>query len=289
MQKCRVPRTALRSEPLVHFALLGLLLFGAHALLAPATGDPLVVDRARVDATAAALARRLDRPATSAEIAAALRTELDEDRLYHEALALGLDRDDPIVRRRLIQKLRFVHEDLATTDVEPDDAALLAVRDADPARYTIPERLAVTHVLAATGRHPDPRAAAAALRERILAGADPSGLGDPCVHGQRFAARTATAYAGMFGDDFAAALTDMPDGTWSLVPSSFGWHVVRVDARTPPALPELAAIRPRLRADWEAARRDVGARAALADLRARRPTVLVDVPPDVAAALAEAP
>jgi hypothetical protein len=283
-----VPRTALRSEPLVHFALVGLLLFGAHALLAPATSDPLVVDRARVDATAAALARRLERPATPAEIAAALRTELDEDRLYHEALALGLDRDDPIVRRRLIQKLRFVHEDLATTD-DPDDAALLALRDADPARYTIPERLAVTHVLAATGRHADPRAAASALRERLLAGEPPAGLGDPCVHGQRFAARTATAYAGMFGGEFAAALADMPDGTWSLVSSSFGWHVVRVDARTPPTLPELAALRPRLRADWEASRRDDGARTALAELRARRPAVLVDVPPAVAAALAEAP
>lgn len=282
-----MPRTALRSEPLVHFALAGLLLFGAHAALSSPAGDPLVVDRARVDATAGALARRHGRPATAAEVAAALRTELDEDRLYHEALALGLDRDDPIVRRRLIQKLRFVHEDLATTDL-PDDAALLALRDADPARYTIPERLAVTHVLAATGRHPDPRAAASALRDSLLAGADPSGLGDPCVHGQRFAARTRAAYAGMFGDAFANALEDMPDGTWSIVPSSFGWHVVRVDVRTPPTLPDLAAIRPRLHADWEAARRDDGARAALTELRARRPAVLVDVPPDVAAALAEA-
>lgn len=289
MPKCRsVPRSALRSEPLVHFALVGLLLFGAHALLAPRRADPLVVDRARVDATATALARKLGRPAAADDIAAALLTELDEDRLHREALALGLDRDDPIIRRRLIQKLRFVHEDLAAADAVPDDDALRALRDADPARYTIPERLAVTHVLAAAGRHPDPRAAADDLRARLLAGADPAGLGDPCVHGQRFPARTLAAYAGMFGADFSAALSHMPEGTWSIVPSSFGWHVARVDARTPPTLPDVAALRPRLVADWEAARRDEGARAALAELRARRPALLVDVPPAVAAALAEA-
>lgn len=277
----------LRSEPLVHFAILGLLLFALHAALSPAHVDPLVVDGARVRAAEAGLAQRLGRAPSAAEISAALQVELDDERLYREALALGLERDDPIVRRRLIQKLRFVHEDLAAAEA-PDDAALAALRDEDPARYAVPERHALTQVLAARARHPDARAAAEALRERLLAGEGPSGLGDPCVHGQRFGPRPASAYAGMFGDDFAAALADMPQGTWTLAPSSFGWHVVRVDARAPRGLPDLATLRPRLRADWEARRRQAGADAAMSELRARMPAVLDDIPPALAAALAEA-
>lgn len=283
-----VPGRALRSEPLVHFAVLGLVIFGVHAAQARGHGEPLRVDADRVAATGAELARRLARAPAPAEIAAALVTELDEERLYREALALGLDRDDPIVRRRLIQKLRFVQEDLADDAAPPDDADLLALRDAEPDRYMLPARLAVTHVLAARDRHPDPEAAARELRARLLAGADPAALGDPCVHGQRLALRSASALAALFGDAFAAALSDMSEGTWNLAPSSLGWHVVRVDAREPAALPALATLRPRLRADWEAARREASGHAALVGLRARWPAALVDVEPAVAAALAEA-
>ncbi|HEY0133695.1 MAG TPA: peptidylprolyl isomerase [Nannocystis sp.] len=281
-----MPRRVL-SEPLLHFAALGLVFFGLHAALAPARGEALVVDAARVRATANELGRRLGRAPAEAELASALQTELDEERLYREALALGLERDDPIVRRRLIQKLRFVHEDLADV-AAPDDAALLAVRDADPGRYTTPARFALTQVFVARERHTDAEAVARALQRRLLAGEDPGGLGDLCVHGQRFGARTAAAYAGVFGERFAAGLLDMSPGTWSIAQSDLGWHVVRVDEMTPPALAPLAAVRPRLRADWEAARREASSEAALAGLRERYPVSFEgDVPPAVASALVE--
>jgi hypothetical protein len=283
----RVSRSRLRSEPLVQFAAIGGVLFAAHALCSPARVDPLTVDAARAGATVTALARKLARQPTLDEAAAALLAELDDERLHREALALGLDQDDPIIRRRLIQKLQFVHEDLAAAEA-PDDAALLALRDADPGRYTTPARVAITHVFVAHDRHPDPRAVAREILTSLRDGADPAALGDLFVHGQRFGARPLAAYAATFGDDFAAALTDMPEGTWSLAPSALGWHLVRVDAREPARLPELAAVRPRLRADWDAAHREASARAAATDLRARYPATLVDVPPALAAALAEA-
>lgn len=276
----------LRSEPLVHFAAIGGLLFAAHAWCAPAATDALLVDAARAAATADALHDKLARPPTPAESAAALLVELDEERLYREALALGLDRDDPIVRRRMIQKLRFVQEDLAAGS--PDDADLLALRDQQPALYTVPERLAVTHVFAARDRHADPEAAARTLQSQLQTGADPTGLGDLCVHGHRLGARPLAAYADTFGREFAAALADMSEGTWSLAPSALGWHVVRVDARTPAHLPDLATLRPRLRVDWDAQRREAADRAATAELRQRYPATLDDLPPALAAALAEA-
>lgn len=280
-----VPRR-LFSEPLVHFVGLGLLFFAGHAWLRPERGEALAVDGARVEATGRELARRLGRDATAVEVAAALQVELDEERLYREALALGLERDDPIVRRRLIQKLRFVHEDLAG-EVEPGDAELLALRDAAPARYRSPARYAITQVFAARERHVDARAAAEALRERLVAGAAPEGLGDPCVHGQRFGGRAAAGYAGVFGEAFADGLSDMSPGTWSVVASSLGWHVVRVDAVAAPVLPPLEVLRPRLRADWDAQRREASGQAALVELRGRYPAALDGVPAAVASALAE--
>jgi len=281
----RVP-PRLRSEPLVHFAAIGGLLFAAHAVCAPPGADALLVDAARAAATADALTIKLARPPTPAESAAALLIELDEERLYREALALGLDRDDPIVRRRLIQKLRFVHEDLAAE--QPDDAALLALRDAQPDLYTVPERLAITHVFAAQDRHADPRAAARAFQSQLQAGADPTSLGDLCVLGQRLGARPLSALAGTFGPEFAAALKDMSEGAWSLAPSALGWHVVRVDTRTPAHLPDLSTLRPRLRVDWDTERRATADQTATAELRERYPATLEDLPPALAAALAEA-
>lgn len=280
------PRPRLRSEPLVHFAAIGGLLFAAHAVCAPRVTDALLVDAARAAATTNALTIKLARPPTPDESAAALLVELDEERLYREALALGLDRDDPIVRRRMIQKLRFVQEDLAAEP--PSDADLLALRDQQPALYSVPERLAITHVFAASDRHADPQAAAQTFQSQLQAGADPTSLGDLCVHGHRLGARPLPAYADTFGPEFAAALKDMSEGAWSLAPSALGWHVVRVDARTPAHLPDLATLRPRLRVDWDTQRRAAADQTATAELRQRYPATLEDLPPALAAALAEA-
>mgnify|MGYP002777812458 CR=1 FL=1 len=277
---------ALGHEPLLAFAVLGLGLFGLHAAVRPDARPELVVDAARLDAARSGLVARLGRPPTPGELATTLQAALDEDRLYHEALRLGLDRDDPIVRRRLIQKLRLVHESLADPGPD-DDAALLALRDADPARYAAPPRLAITQVLAARDRHADPAAAARDLADRLAAGADPAALGDPSPHARALGLRPLADLAALFGPDFAAALTDMPEGTWSVVASPLGAHAVRVDARAPAELPPLAVLRGRLRADLAEARRTAAAEAALADLRRRAPAVLRDVPPDLAAALAE--
>lgn len=277
---------ALGQEPLLAFAVLGLGLFGLHALVRPPPDRALVVDAARVDAARSGLAARLGRPPTTADLATAVQDALDEERLYREALRLGLDRDDPIVRRRLIQKLRLVHESLAD-DAPPDDAALLAQRDADPQRYAAPPRIAITQLLAARGRHDDPAAAARALAGQLAAGADPADLGDPSPHARSLGLRPLSDLAALLGPEFAAALADMPEGTWSVVPSPLGAHVVRVDARAPAELPPLSALRGRLAADLADARRAEAAAAALAELRRRFPAALVELPPDLAAALTE--
>lgn len=270
----------------MQFLVLGLALFGLHALVRRDADEPLRLDLARVEAARDGLTARLGRSPDDSELAAALREHLDDERLVREALRLGLDRDDPIVRRRLIQKLRLTYD--ATADLAPvDDADLLALRDADPARYSAPARFAVTQVLAARGRHPDPRAAAEELVRALEDGADPTRLGDPGPHARQLGLRAAADYARLFGPEFAAALEDLPEGTWSIVQSQLGAHAVRVDARAPAELLPLEAVRARLQADLADRRRSEALAAALADLRRADPARLDALPADLAARLAE--
>ncbi|MBZ5710400.1 peptidyl-prolyl cis-trans isomerase [Nannocystis pusilla] len=277
---------ALLREPLVQFLVLGLALFALHARVRPDPDANMRVDLARVEAARQGLGARLGHAPADAELAAALREALDDERMVREAVRLGLDRDDPIVRRRLIQKLRLAYE--SSADLDPaDDAALLAQRDAEPQRYTAPARLALTQILAARGRHAEPEAAAREFARALEAGADPAGLGDPGPHARRLGLRPVADYAGMFGPEFAAALEGMPEGTWSIVQSKIGAHAVRVDARAPAELLPLAAARARLQADLAERRRAEAVRLALEDLRRADPADLRELPPDLAAALRE--
>lgn len=275
-------------EPALHFAVLGLGLFGLHAALAPAREGALVVEPSRVEATREGLAGRLGRAPGDEELAAALREALDEERLYREALRLGLASDDPIVRRRLIQKLRLIYE-ASADEAGIDDAALLAARDAEPERYSAPPRVALTQVLAARGRHADPVAAARALVERIEAGADPAALGDPGPHAARLGLRPLADYARRFGAEFADGLRDMPEGTWSIIPSASGAHAVRIEARAPAELLPLEALRGRLRADVAERRRAAAVEAGLASLRRRDPAVLGALVPSLRIAVERGP
>ncbi|MDC0673072.1 peptidylprolyl isomerase [Nannocystis radixulma] len=277
---------ALLREPLVQFLAVGLALFALHARVRPDPDANMRVDLARVEAARQGLATRLGHAPADAELAGALREALDDERMVREAVRLGLDRDDPIVRRRLIQKLRLAYE--STADIDPaDDAALLALRDAEPQRYTAPARLALTQVLAARGRHTEPEAAAREFVRALDAGADPAALGDPGPHARRLGLRPVADYAGMFGPEFAAALEGMPEGTWSIVQSQLGAHAVRVDARAPAELLPLAAARARLQADLAERRRAEAVRLALEDLRRADPADVRELPPDLAAALRE--
>ena len=166
-----------------------------------------------------------------------------------------------------------------------DDAALLAARDADPGRYAAPARVTLTQVLAARDRHADPAAYAAELARQLARGAAPEALGDPSPHARRLGPRPAADFADLFGAEFAAALEDMPEGTWSVVPSALGAHAVRIEARVGPQPVALDALRGRLRADVAEARRAEALAGALAGLRRRDPASFVDVAPALAATI----
>lgn len=252
----------------MHFVLLGAAVLVAYEVLAPPPADVVRVPATAVAAQVRRFTDREGRPPTADERAALVEGWVEDAILHREARALGLDRSDPIVRRRLIQKMRFLHEDLADLEAPPERAleAHLAAHADD---YRTPDRFTFRHVFLAADRHDDLDAAVAAAAEALRGGADPAGVGDPFVHGGRFAALDAPRAATLFGGAFVAALREASPGVWAPARSSFGAHLVRVEETIPGAVPPLAAVRSRVLADWREAERARAAKAAMERLRAR--------------------
>jgi hypothetical protein len=245
-------------EPLVHFLLLGWLLFGAYYLLndEPQINDSkrIVIDEAQVASFAATFQRTWMRPPTQKELVGLVEDRVKEEILYREALALGLDRDDQVVRRRLRQKMEFVSTDL--TDPEPPtEAELQAYLDANADRFRTSERLSFTQVYLKE----DEQERAAALLQR-LAGHPPSQLdldqlGDASLLPGAMQQADRHELGRVFGNDFAATLSAVPLGRWSGPHASpYGLHLVYVSERLPAREPPLSEVRSALEREWRAER-----------------------------------
>ena len=268
-------------EPLLHFALLGGALFWLHARIAPEeTSRTIRLSAADVQALRVDHQRRLGTTASAAEDEALVARFVDDEVLYREALSLGLDRGDIIVRRRMLQKMEFLLDGLHPLP-EPSDAELEAYATSHAERYRTPARVSLIHVFVGRDRHGDrAHAVATELRRSLVAGGDPEALGDPFLRGRVLRAQSEQDLGGIFGPAFARAALALPLGEWSEpVTSSYGLHLVRVSERIPAAMPPLARIRAAVRQDWANERRAVARRAALAELRDEY-DVRVERPPD---------
>ncbi|MDP3857266.1 MAG: peptidylprolyl isomerase [Stagnimonas sp.] len=270
-------------EPLVQFLLFGALLFlgqGLSASLWPTPADAIRVPATRVQALRQELRAQLQRPPSEPELQAAIQRWVDEELLFREAKALELDRADPIVRRRLVQKIETLIE--AQVDTEsPSDAELRALLDADPQRYGLPVRYSFEQRLYARGQRQEhlQRDAEAGLRQLRQHPEDSAPLGDPFFAGKRLNQLDAAAVRKVFGEAFAQRLVQLPTGRWEgPIASGYGLHLVRLSQRSEFQPATLESARARLSVAWRVARRQALLDQRLAQLRQRQ-TVTVDSGP----------
>jgi hypothetical protein len=261
-------------EPLLHFVVLGaglFVLFGLVGGPAEERPDRIVISAAKVENLAELFRRTWRRPPTQAEIDGLIEDYIKEEILYREALALGLDRDDIVIRRRLRQKMEFIGEDLAPP-VEPTDAELQAVLAEHADRFRAPARVSFTQVyLSPDRRGEDAWGDAERMLVALDAGsADPARSGDPILLEQDYRELAAQDVERLFGRAFAAQVAELPVGRWSgPVESGYGLHLVLVHERTLARLPDLAEVRDAVANEWGAARRQEANRAFYKALRAR--------------------
>ena len=265
----------LRRSPLLVFLLLGIGMFALERWLA--AGDSrqrvVTVTDEQVDALRARWDAQWGRPPTGRELRGLIDEAVREEILYREAQRRGLDRGDPIIRRRLAQKMTFLLEDSteapATLAAAGDIETYFAAR---AERYREPRRTSFRHVFLSRGGRVDPARDAAALLGEMRAGAgsDWRQLGDPFVLLREYADRTDQEIAELFGGGFASALPTLAAGAWQgPVESAHGVHLVLVVGRTEPRLPALDEVRSRVAEDLLESRRRERNEAALQALRER--------------------
>jgi PPIC-type PPIASE domain len=265
-------------EPLVHFLLLGAALFALDAWLRPtaatAANTEIVVSEARIRNLAQNFRRTWQRPPTREELEGLVESHVREEVFYREALALGLDRDDTIIRRRLQQKIEFISEEAAAL-AKPTDDELNAYLKANADMFRVEPRATFSQI------YLDPRKRSSTLEadaKRLLAALNGSKaapgaaqLGDSLMMLEpRYENVSKTELARLFGYDFAEALVKQPVGQWAgPIASGYGVHLVKVESLVAAGMPDLAEVRPLVEREWANAKRQELSKAFYEKLRAK--------------------
>jgi hypothetical protein len=251
-------RTALRrlmGEPLVHFLIAGSVLFAAGEAYRRHTDIYRIeVAPRHVEQLASAYALQFGAKPDAATLDELVRRDVHDEMLYRQGLALKLDRDDEIVRRRVIQKMQFLMQDL-NPPAEPTAAQLGAYYQAHAAKYAVPAKATFSHVYFSAQGLGDAAARAKAiqvLRTLPAAATRAPGRGDPFPDLYDFAGYDPAQVGRLFGDsEFTRAVFTAPVGQWSgPYRSGYGWHLVRIEARQAPSQPPLATVRESVRDDY---------------------------------------
>ncbi|TSD86797.1 peptidyl-prolyl cis-trans isomerase [Mycobacterium sp. KBS0706] len=271
-------------EPLLHFLLAGLVLFVVYGAFKPGSSQPDAPDR--IELTKDDLLQliigwsaQMKRPPTPDEMRQLVENSVREEILYREALALGLDKEDTIVKRRMAQKMGFLADDL-TTVRDPTTAELKAWFEANAERFTLPGRVSFRHLYFSPDRRSGrARDAATRIREQLAGrSADPSatmGLADRFMFQDYYGDRTLLQVANTFGTSFAQALFKLQPGAWQgPIESGYGWHLIWVDSITPDRVPAFEEVEPAIKDAWTDEQRAESKRKAFDVMRARYEIVL---------------
>ena len=245
---------ALLREPLLHFLLIGLALFFVYGRVSPSGGDThrIVVSQSQIDDMVSQYQANFNRPPTRTELKDLVDRWVRDEILYREGLSLGLDKDDPVIKRRILQKFELIAEEAEQAD--PTDADLSAFLKSHPAEFMRPAVVSFDQLFF------DPAStspkAVDAVKAALAKGADTKRFGQPSMLPAHVEQSSIALVARDFGDDFAKQLAAAPVGHWSgPVASGIGVHLVRVSARTAPELPPLQAVRAAVAREWESDRR----------------------------------
>lgn len=246
-------------DPLLHFFAAGACIYLAYYFVAEpeiAVEDKtVVISEGQIEWLVATWQKRWNRPPTQTELDALISQQVRETVLYREALELGLDKNDAVIRRRLSQKIEFLTQDLlqpaAATDQELADYFTVNI-----ATYQEPSRVSFTQVFFDPDKRKDRTLDDAAAALEILQ-KTPTDQTDINQFGDAFLLpgfvdnKTSVAIERQFGAGFAEPIFTQETGVWhGPVLSGYGTHLVYVHGRIDPAPPTLDDMRDRVNADW---------------------------------------
>ena len=276
-------------EPLLHFLLIGVVLFAAYSYInrgRTGTQSPkqivLSLDELRTMMTY--FESQWHRSPTPEEFQAMVEDKIKEEVLYREGLVMGLDKDDTIVKRRMAQKVQFLSEDVATAH-EPSTAELKAWFEKNTDKFALPSRYTFRHVYFSpdkrgTNAHEDAEKALARITGQPEDSPLITPVADRFMFQDYYGDRTPSAIAKEFGPQFAVALEKLKPGSWQgPIESGYGWHLVFVDTVIPGRIPAFEEVESEVRTAWLGEQKAQAREKAYKSLRSKY-TVLLPAPPD---------
>jgi hypothetical protein len=232
-------------------------MFGLFAMIgdrAEIEPDEIVVGAGQIERMSQAWRKTRMRPPTQLELEGLIRDYIKEEIYYREAMALGLDQDNAVIRRHLRQKMEFLSEDIAS-QADPDEEVLQAFLEANPDKFRTDPLISFQHIYISRDKRGDKAVADAGALLATLTGeesdAEIAQLGDPLPLPHSMEAYPLREVSNLFGREFAAQLMGLRTGQWlGPVRSGYGLHLVIVDERVAAVLPALADVRDAVVREW---------------------------------------
>jgi peptidyl-prolyl cis-trans isomerase C len=275
------------SEPLVQFLFFGACIYAGYAVFGEPEAEDrdtlIYVDAQRIDAFVSQWESRWQRQPTRAEIDGLVQQYVSEETLYRQAVAMGLDQDDPITRRRMAQKLEFLTSDIAMSQV-PTDADLEAFYEANASDFALPAEVTFVQVFFDPDKRDDTtladaEAALVELKEAGVPDAQQLEVGDRTMVQSYFGSATLSDIQRQMGSGFAQSVMALTPGEWSdVVLSGYGVHLVYVYDLKASTAPELSTIRDEVQNAWLLAQRDAFNEEFLRGLKERFEIVIEPLP-----------
>ena len=275
-------------EPLIHFFILGLAVFGLHAALdrkpEAAVNDPYLVEvsSADIEWMRTIFNKQMGREPTVQDLRGQVNQLIREQILSREAVAMGIDEGDMVVRRRLAQKMEFLFKDLSAM-TEPTEDDLRKYFYENRQKYETSSLVTFTQVyfsIDSRGVDGAKQAAQALIKEDADPYSVPT-LGDASILSPGCTQCSVTEIKNRFGTDFAEAVKNLEPGTWNgPVKSAYGFHAVYIHERQDAKLPNFRDIFDRIKNDWMSVNREENTRRVYGDIRSRYRVLLEGLPYD---------
>jgi len=273
-------------EPLLQFFFIGAAIYLLYGIVAEPAAEEvdntIIVSAGEIEWMQTAWQKRWNRPPTAAELDGLVQQYIRETVLYREALTMGLNQHDTVIRRRLAQKLEFLAKDLVAL-TPPTDGELLTYFDAHQDRYQEPARYTFTQVFIDPDKRgdttlDDAEAIKAALIAQDEAVDNAGALGDDIMLQNYYPEKDPIEIQKNFGSGFTESLLELTPGQWhGPVLSGYGVHLVYVSNVSEPPAPVFAEVRERVTQDWKTDRGEELNEKFYASLRERY-TVVIEAP-----------
>lgn len=264
-------------EPLLHFLLGGAGLFLLFNLVSDSNrvaSDEIVVTAGRIENIVTIFQKTRQRPPTADELRGLIDNFIVEEVLYREAVAIGLDKDDTIIRRRLRQKMEFLLDDF--TAVEPSDADLQNYLDKNTDQFRTDALISFEQVY--LNEFSRDKAEDMLVRLRSGEVENPERLSESYLLPYRLDNASESVVSAQFGGTFETLLFDLDVGNWTgPVESPFGIHLIKVASITPGYVPGLEEIRKEVARDWLSEFRN-GAQQKILDQMRAGYTISIEMP-----------